>query len=46
MCDEAKSNDPHAALGGEDDSEDDLNLLQEVIGGVGVAVRERGEYGE
>lgn len=45
MCDEAKSNDPHAALGGEDDSEDDLNLLEEVIGGIAVAIGEGSEHG-
>ena len=45
MCDEAKSNDPHATLGGEDDSEDDLNLLEEVIGGITVAIGEGSEHG-
>ena len=41
---EAKRYDPHRALGGENDGEDDLDLLQEIIGGVGVAVRKRGKH--
>ena len=43
MGNEAERNDPHDTLGGEDDGEDDLNLLQEVIGGITVSIRERGE---
>ena len=46
MSNEAESNDPHDTLGSEDDREDDLNLLQEVVGGVAVAIGERGEDGK
>ena len=35
---EAEGDDPHDTLRGKDDSEDDLNLLQEVIGGIAVTV--------
>ena len=38
MSDEAQGNDSHDALSSEDDGEDDLDLLQKVIGGIAVTV--------
>ena len=46
MSDEAKCDDPHDALGGEDDGEDDFNLLKEVVGGIAVTIGEGGENSE
>ena len=38
MKDKAEGDDSHDALRGEDDGEDDLDLLQKVIGGIAVTV--------
>ena len=39
MKDKAEGDDSHAALRGEDHGEDDLDLLQKVVGGIAVTVR-------
>ena len=46
MSDETEGNDPHEALGSEDDGEDDFNLLKEVVGGITVTIGEGGENSE
>ena len=46
MKDKAERDDPHDALRGEDDGEDDLDLLQKVIGGIAVTVWKWGEDSE
>ena len=46
MEDEAKGDDPHAALRGEDDGKNDLNLFQKVVGGIAVPIGEGGEDSE
>ena len=38
MENKAQGDDSHAALRSEDDGEDDLDLLQKVIGGIAVTV--------
>ena len=43
VSDETEGNDPHEALGSEDDGEDDFNLLKEVVGGITVTIGEGGE---
>ena len=44
MGHEAKSYDPHDALAGEDNSENDLNLFKKFIHSIRVTIRERGKY--
>ena len=44
MRDEAESDDPHEALAGEDDGEDDLDFFQELIHRICVTVWQRGEH--
>ena len=44
MRHKAKSDDPHEALAGEDDREDDLDFFQKLIHGICVTVWERGEH--
>ena len=46
MSYEAQGNDSHDALSSEDDGEDDLDLLQEVIGCIAISIGEGGEYSQ